>query len=262
MISGIFFRGNKLLCLLIAMMAASAALAQKTNTFQVADSSVNKDSTKYISFLIVPFNPAMYFSDADADIADVSKIEPGKVRDKFNGSLEANIADKLENYYDVKRLSKQTDAADDIDLIFGSISYSPEEKKAEKEPAKDKLQNLKKKMQKEGEKSEDKETYMNIGFADQRLTNFLADKYGVQYLVFINQFEIKTDYENCIDLQLRKYYREIKVHYTVVDRSGSKVSGDVLTIPYHNNENNVETIVKDNFGKVSNEIFSRLYLRK
>lgn len=258
MISGIYSLRNKLLG--VAIGFSLAGLAQES-TLQMPD-SVKTDSTRNISFLIVPFNPAMYFSDADNDIAEVSNISKDKVRGRFNGSMEGSLADKLSPYYEVKMLSRQKDADGDMDIIFGSVNYLPAVKTIpEKKQANPKQgERIKDALRKKP--AEKQVSYMDISFDDDRLTGFLAEKYGVKYFIFINQFEVKTDYENCLDLALRKYAREITVHYTVLDKAGKKIGGDVIVIPYHSNENKIEQIVKDNFGLISTEITTNIYFRK
>src|SRR5690606_3285175 len=209
--------------------------------------------------------PAMYFSDADKDIAEVSQISPSQVRSRMSASLDASVSDQMGLYYSTKRLDKQKDAPEDLDLIFGSINYAPKEveKSTEEEKTSPELKGLRAKLKgNQTEKEKETENYMDIAFGDQKLLDYLSSKYEVDYLIFFNQFEIKTDYENCIDLQMRKYFREIKVHYTVVSKDGEKVSGDVITLPYHSNENDLSTIVRENFGEISDTLLKRIYLKK
>lgn len=257
----------KLSLLLVFGLASVSGYAQQS-THDVPDSLIKKDSIREIRLLIVPFNPSMYFSDADKDIADVSKVEPGEVRNKVNASLESTVATHLGLYYTTVSISKQKDAGDDMDIIFGSLSYAPQVKKPEEtadEKKKTGLQGLREKVKPSDvapENQPDPETYMDISFPDGRLMDYLGTKYDVDYVVFFNQFEIITDYENCIDLQMRKYYREIKVHYSVYSKDGKKISGDLITIPYHSNENDIQIIVRDNFGTLSSTLLQRLYLKK
>ncbi len=252
--------------LLAGLVSASITGYAQESTHDVPDSLIKKDSIREVRMLIVPFNPSMYFSDADKDIAEVSKVEPGEVRNKVNASLEATVSTHLGLYYSAKSLSKQKDAAEDLDVIYGSITYAPQVKEPEAgEKKKPGLQGLREKIKPADdvpEKPADPETYMDISFADGRLMEYIGTKYEVDYVVFFNQFEIITDYENCIDLQMRKYYREIKVHYSVYSKDGKKISGDVITIPYHSNENDIQIIVKENFGTLSSTLLQRIYLKK
>ncbi|TNE82380.1 MAG: hypothetical protein EP332_00450 [Bacteroidetes bacterium] len=261
--------------MIVLLFVGFQAKAQSSLEAAPVDTTINKDSTQQLSILIVPFNPAMYFSDADKDISEQSNVDQTKVKDKFSGSLESTLNEHIGLYYDTKSISKQPDAVDDLDIIFGSINYKAETKQKEEAPkeegeeessAKKFFKGLKKTMNSvvgdTTQKAENTESYMNISFDDNRLIKFLTEKYKSEYVLFINQFEVKTDYENCIDLQLRKYYREIKVHYTLVSKDGKQVSGNVITLPYHSNENKVENIVKENFGEVSNQILNKIYKQK
>ncbi len=275
MISGTSQNRNRfILSLLVLLLAGVQARAQSSLEAVPTDTTINADSTKQVSILIVPFNPAMYFSDADKDISEQSNVDQAKVKDKFNGSLEATLNDHIGLYYATKSLSKQPDASDDLDIIFGSVNYKSETKQKEelKEEGKEEgsakkfFKGLKKTMNSvvgdTTEKAESTESYMNISFDDNRLIKFLTDKYMAELVLFINPFEVKTDYKTCIDLQLRKYYREIKVHYTLLSKDGKQISGNVITLPYHSNENKVENIVKENFGEVSNKILNKIYNQK
>lgn len=251
---------------LLGLLLCSFSGYSQQSTHDVPDSLIKKDSIREIRILIVPFNPNMYFSDADKDIGEVSKVEPGEVRNKVNASLEATVFSHLDLYYNAKSISKQTDPGEDLDLIYGSLTYSPKVKEPEAEESKKSgLQGIREKIkpaEQTPENQKDPETYMDIAFADGRLMEYIGSKYEVDYVVFFNQFEIITDYENCIDLQMRKYYREIKVHYSVLSKDGKKVSGDVITIPYHSNENDIKIIVQENFGTLSNTLLQRIYLKK
>lgn len=276
MISGTSQNRTRLIfSLIVLLFVGFQAKAQSSLEAAPVDTTINKDSTQQLSILIVPFNPAMYFSDADKDISEQSNVDQTKVKDKFSGSLESTLNEHIGLYYDTKSISKQPDAVDDLDIIFGSINYKAETKQKEEAPkeegeeessAKKFFKGLKKTMNSvvgdTTQKAENTESYMNISFDDNRLIKFLTEKYKSEYVLFINQFEVKTDYENCIDLQLRKYYREIKVHYTLVSKDGKQVSGNVITLPYHSNENKVENIVKENFGEVSNQILNKIYKQK
>lgn len=231
-------------------------------TLDVPDSLVKKDSIEHIRLLVVPFSPSMYFSDADKDISDVSKIKQNEVRGKLNASLETTVSEYLDLYYNTRGISKQNQVGDDLDLIFGSINYLPSEKKKAEEPQKSKIKNPLKGKKEENPNPKEEDPYMDISFDDMRMLNYLTEKYETDYILFFNQFEIKTDYTNCLDLQLRKYSREIKLHFTVFSKDGKKITGDVITVPYHSNENDISVIVKENFGEISRQLFQNIYLKR
>ncbi|MBI1221449.1 MAG: hypothetical protein GC180_02500 [Bacteroidetes bacterium] len=266
MIFGTSSRIRRTFLFLLLAGAASIRLHAQESTLDVPDSIINKDSIRYIRIMVVPFNPSMYFSDADNDIGEVSHVDPGQVRNKVNASLEATVTEHLDLFYEVKGLSKQKEGEEDLDIIYGSVHYQPKAIPSPEPEKKSRIQQLKGHLNPEKnpapKKIKDPETYMDIGFDDRRLIEYISSKYEVDYVIFFNQFEIKTDYENCIDLQMRNYYREIKLHYSVYSKDGKRVGGDVITLPYNSNENNIQVIVKENFGQISDLLFRHLYLQK
>ncbi len=261
MISGISSLVVKRSVTLICLIASAWLVKGQTpGTTFMADSAIKKDSTRAISFLVVPFNTAMYFSDADKDISEFSQLPAEKVKDRFNGSLEAMIDEEFGLYYKTVRLSKQGNSDSTLDLIYGSITYKPEDVKEEK-PEQENNPLKKLSARKDKKPTSEKKSYMNIS-GDKRLFQHLAASYGTDYFIFINQFEIKTDYENCIDLQMRKYYRELNVHYSVFSKNGEWINGGIITVPYHSNENKIEVIIQDNFSVLTQTLLEKVYLKK
>lgn len=262
MIFGISFHDRiRLLGTSLLLISCSLIYGQQ-QTLDVPDSLVKKDSIEHIRLLVVPFSPSMYFSDADKDISEVSKINQNEVRGRLNSSLETTVSEHLDLYYNTRGISKQNQVGDDLDLIFGSLTYVPSERKRPTEAPKVKIKNPLKGKKEESPNNKEEEPYMDISFDDLRLIEYLSGKYETDYILFFNQFEIKTDYENCLDLQLRKYSRELKLHYTVFSKDGKKITGDVITVPYHSNENDISVIVKENFGEISRQLFQNIYLKR
>ncbi len=73
-------------------------------------------------------------------------------------------------------------------------------------------------------------------------------------LFFLNELDIKTHFEDCLDLALKIYQRELKVHYSIFDRSGKQVYGDVAVVKFPSNSNDVDEIIKSNFPGLSDHI--------
>ncbi len=74
------------------------------------------------------------------------------------------------------------------------------------------------------------------------------------FFVFINQFELKTNFKNCLDSSTGTFTREINVHYSIYNVGGEQVGGDVITTQSPTSENDMDEIVKDNFPKLSRQI--------
>lgn len=262
MISGVHYSKALLLACAWLLLLFQEAKAQRPSTVEMPhDSLLNKDSLKAIKFLIVPFNPAMYFSDADQDIAEISKINPHQVKERFSGSLEGTMNEQLALYYTTKRLSKQPGADTAMDIIFGSIDYKVSETKSEKPESSAKKIKDKFLENKAPEKS-NKIDYKVEVMAQPALMQYLSTTFKAEYFLFITQFEIVTDYKNCLDLANRIYYREIRVHYTVLNAAGKTVNNGSVVLPYQNSENQIDNIIRDNFNQISTTLLQRIYHRK
>lgn len=99
---------------------------------------------------------------------------------------------------------------------------------------------------------------MNVVVRDPALLPDLAKKYNNDYFIFLNEVDIKTHFEDCINLALKIYQREIKVHYTIFDKKGNQVYGDVAVVQFPSNENRVDEIVKQNFPKISDYVLGSM----
>jgi hypothetical protein len=74
----------------------------------------------------------------------------------------------------------------------------------------------------------------------------------------LNEFDIKTHFEDCIDLAMKIYRRDLKIHYTIYNSKGEKLYGDVAVVHFPSNENRVDKIVDENFGKIADYVFESL----
>jgi len=86
------------------------------------------------------------------------------------------------------------------------------------------------------------------------LLRMLSEKYGTDLFVFLNQFEIKTNYNDCLDLALKIYRRQFKVHYSIYDGNGKQLYGDVAVVDFPSNTNDTSEIIKENFQKIADAI--------
>ena len=104
--------------------------------------------------------------------------------------------------------------------------------------------------------------YMRLNWSKPEFLEQLNAIYQPDYIVTINQFEIRTNYQKCIDRELGKYARIIKVHYNVFKPTGEQVYGDVVSAHYNSSNDDINAIIQDNFGILSEYIFQSLPNRK
>lgn len=218
------------------------------------------DSTaaKTLNILIVPYRPMMHLSDADHEIAYYSGKNPAEIRKELRKGLINHLNRRLITEYRVNIPEQDfvQKAEDDIELLYHSMSYSQDTVYSLKGKAgKDSLQ-LKKKLftNKEHTVKSIDSTYINVSFHDQMLLPDLAKRYDADVFIFLNELDIKTNFKDCLDLALKIYQREIKVHYTVFDRNGKQLYGDVAVAKFPSNSNDIDEIMNSNFPVLSDHI--------
>ncbi len=224
--------------------------------------------TVYKKILLVPYNPIMHVSDADHDIAEYSEKNVTELRTMFRLGLTEAVGAQLVKVYPTYSLisdaSKETEK--DLNMIYGSVNYSMDTVFPVAHPAtkadslKRKSVLSKKQLKKVKEIRELK--FMNIGLSHPELLTLLSQKYGADLFVFLNQLEIKTNYDDCLDLALKIYRREIKVHYAVYDAFGKQLYGDVAVVDFPSNSNDIKQIMQANFLKIAEYIVQTIPKKK
>lgn len=217
--------------------------------------------------LVVPFDPYLYFSDADDEIAAGSKINRVKVRQAFRRRLNALL--EPPGYESIHLLGgKAKDSITDLNKVYNSVSYSYEDvlnkpnqqnlatTTLEKEQKKPLATNI-------GENSRaalatDAKKYFGVKIRNQDFYTYFNNKYFIDYYIFVNQFEVKTNYENCLDRATMNYERGFTIHYSIFDKLGKKVAGNRIYIDYNSNTNQIQKILADNMQRVADKIISDL----
>lgn len=228
--------------------------------------------------MIIPFDPYLYFSDADAEIARASNIQQTKVREVFRRRLNAMLEPK--GYETIHLLGGVfKDSIGDLNKIYKSVNYNyqdildnggnhteeqflpPSDKKTKTNPLL-KIVDLNAASHSKNPvgnamKSKDNR-YFGVKISDPRFFDYFGKKYGIDYYVFINQFEVRTDYQTCLDRSSNKYERNFLTHFSIFDDKGNQLAGNKITTYYHSNSNNVSQIVLDNIPQVAEQIMQQV----
>lgn len=224
--------------------------------------------------LVIPFDPYLYFSDADDEIAAKSNMPRTKVRQVFRRRLNA-LLDKpgYEMIYLVG--GKAKDSIGDLNKIYSSVSYAYQEsvttvnvqqqevKEAKAKSTKNWIEKQKEKLIPQNEKKydvpEDYGSYFGVKIKNpQEFFDYFNSKYSVDYYIFVNQFEVKTDYEHCLDRAALNFERSFTTHFSIYDSEGKQVAGSKFKTHYNSNSNYVYQIVADNCPKIAERILSEL----
>lgn len=223
--------------------------------------------------LIIPFDPYLYFSDADDEIAHNSRLHRTEVRQMFRKRLDALVDPPgYETIHLLGGLFK--DSIGELNKIYKSVSYNYQDildngrevdeqfnKENQRQlTLRDKMNSLKDPVAASknvfGNKEDDR--YFGVKIKDPRFYDYFNAKYDLDYYVFINQFEVKTNYAHCLDRAAQNYERSFVVHYSIFNRNGDQLTGNRLKVYYESNSNNIDKIIKDNIPKVARQIMNHL----
>ncbi len=257
-----------------ATAPATTTPAASSNSFAAAPAPKTAEHKTKQRIMVIPFDPYLYFSDADDEIAQQSHIPRQNVRHAFRARLNALLAP--EGYETIHLLGGvYRDSVSELSRLYKSLSYSYQDNKASKynhqpvvksEEKGGVLNWVKDQKEKMGVGNEpatvpiaqDPNKHFGVKVKNPEFFNYFNNQYGIDYYVFINQFEVKTVYENCLDRAAQNYERNFLVHYSIYDSKGELVSGNKVKVLYNSNMNDVQRIVSDNMPTMAQRVLSDL----
>jgi hypothetical protein len=209
-----------------------------------------------ISVLVIPYNPSMHLSDSDPHIAEGSELPMNKMRAELRENLIKSLNKNFEEVYDVRSESRDFVQHDnrDMDVVYHTLRFETDSVYTLKYPAKFAVKDT---VKKSGHVKKESQ-YMNIGIYDEMLIPDLSEKYNADYFIFLNELEIKTHFDDCLNLALKIYRRDLMVHYSIFDKKGKQVYGDVAVSHFDSNSNDVKEISSKNFPQISKYILASL----
>ena len=236
---------------------------------QKVDSTSGANAAKSpLKIMVLPFHPIRYyFSDCDKNVSEKSKIDIQEIRNNFRSGLDYATEESLEQKYEPINLFQLKDSVSKemLKKFYSNVSYSLDKpvgtlpKKQEKELKKfrESITQATVKPVGTGTPGKDEECYTQMekdngeymkASISPDFLQAMNELYHPDLYVTINQFEVKTDYEHCIDRDLGKFTRRFRVHYNVLNAEGKLIYGDVITARYNSTNDNLTKIVQDNFG--------------
>lgn len=219
------------------------------------------DTILYSKILIIPYNPMMHLSDADDDIAEYSEKNKEQIRAQFRSGLLQSVDVQLMTSYETYTFQTNVGRDEHLDLetIYGSLNYRMDTVYAGNRASKDTTRLVQKLFGNTKAKPTNQPVrYMNVKLSHPELLAMYSKKFGTDLFLFLNQFEVITHYDDCYDLALKTYRREIKVDYSVFDATGKQVYGDVAVVNFSTGMNDVNEIIAKNFPVISDYIYKHL----
>jgi LysM repeat protein len=221
--------------------------------------------------LIVPFDPRLYFSDADLDISQRTRVPAQQVRYAFRKRL--NILLEPQGFDVLHMLGgKVSDSISELNRFYSGVSYetvqpltpmlAPQGAVSDQTETNRKglSETLNSFVSPEKKQTLAKEDSRHIGATvkDPGLFPHLQQRYLADYVIFVNQFEIHTDYEHCLDRARKDYERNFVAHYTIFNKAGERLAGDRIKVEYHSNENDLYKILEQNLPKIASQVMAQL----
>ncbi|MEZ5013212.1 MAG: hypothetical protein R2794_02880 [Chitinophagales bacterium] len=237
--------------------------------------------------MIIPFNNYNYFSDADQELAMANDRDAAAISNMFRYGLSYNVSARVVSAYDAYNILTDTTVQSDRDLfmIYSSIHYemqkplTPGAKDADADHAinepdlfgnggaapdmeKDKKNKLFKK-EDEAEEEDDVVTsentrYLNAVVTHPEIFANLKAAYGTDMFLFINQFELVTNYNHCLDRTANYFERKVIVHYSLYDAEGNQLAGEAVTVKFSSGETDIDDIIGLNFPLIANFLTGRI----
>lgn len=203
-----------------------------------------------VSLLLIPYQPEFYLSDAERDIMKESRRTPDEYRAFFRQSLDLKLAAALEGLGTVHSILQDSSASGRGELarFYGTTGYSyadpvgpriaDQKEIRKKEKASPLFSNQQTAPQSITTRGDSR--FLQAEVSDTALLARWAARYRSSYIIAINQLEIKTNYNNCIDLAHKIYRREVLVHYSILTPAGKQVRGNYLMefLPADSNRDN------------------------
>ena len=262
-----FFKRTVLLFALVLLFFAKENFAQNITGGQLLTGDTIYPKQKV---MIIPFNMYNYFSDADPELAEKNEKAVTDISTLFRYGLNYNISARVISAYDPYNILIDTtlQSEQDLNMIYASIKYQFE--KPMDVNAKDSAENKtisqpdlfglggeepveEKKKISFGKKEEEpvNTKYMNAVVTHPEIFPNLQKKYGTDLFLFINQFELVTNYNHCLDRAANSFERKVVVHYSVYNAEGKQLKGDAITVTFGSAQTNVDAIVAEQFPLIA-----------
>jgi hypothetical protein len=225
----------------------------------------SSDTIPAKKILIIPYDPKMHLSDADRDMAEYSEKNQEQIRSMFRMGfmhrLHATVATVHPTYSLLEDLRPET--MRELERIYASVDYSFDTVYSFYHPRYDSLKSKaeNKKAQKielERKKASGDLRYINVHLKRPMLIAELNQNFGADLIVFVTQVEIKTDRTNCAGIDDNNYTRDLKVNYSVFDKNGKQLDGDIAIIHYPSNSNDIGSMMSQNFPSLATIISASL----
>jgi len=234
--------------------------------------------------LVVPFDERIYFNDATADIARRDGLNHDEIMEYFRYQLNLNLINSLIDSCEIVDLMTNNTREDEADItgLYTTMSYELRlaefeidtenmglfaRKRAEKleearrKQREEEMENARPGMQNGelvGRKQNTDDMYLHIVIGQPEVLKEIASRRKVDYYLFVNQFDIKTDYRDPYISGQRNVQRLMRVHFSIYNTNGEFVSGNYASTKVPIYEDDKERIVNLYFPEIMRQILKKI----
>jgi len=224
--------------------------------------------TANASILLIPYQPEFYLSDAEREIMKEARRTPDEYRQYFRQSLDLKLAAELEMLGPVHSMLQDSTLAGRKDLAryYGSTGYSYADPVGPRVTDQKEIRKADKKFELFGNQHAAPQTittrgdtkFMQAEPTDTTFLAALASRHQATYIISINQLEIKTNYNTCIDIANKVYRREVILHYSILTPNGKQVRGNYLMEFFPSDSNRDSDIVERVFPLLAKQLYTQV----
>ena len=241
-----------------------------TSLLRAQDSSIDiggADSAVHKKILIIPFEPELYMSDMDREIGKANQLNQSQIVEKFRINFDRVLENTVQLKNETQTLLHDESSIDENAIvdIYSSISFefTPVKRtQTKKEKTISSVLLQKKTPQKEATIKNGQvftvrdtlERYMKTIVTDSLLLQRLNEKTHAEIFLFVNQFELKDSFTDVIELQNDTYQRELRIHFSVLNKKGIELVGGIAKCRFANNIILCNEIVTTSFPCAAKQI--------
>jgi hypothetical protein len=216
--------------------------------------------------LIAPFNPDLYLSDAEQDIMRQTNRTPDQYREFFRKTIDLKILGQFQTVMPAYSLAQDTTqkAKRELAIFYRQCGYKYDNAKGKginKDESKKKGISFSKKKENDIPgyiTTRGDAKFMNAEITDTSFYNHLLSEYDSNYMLSVNQMEIKTNYSSCIDIANKVYRREVILHYSIYNEKGTVIDGNFLVAYFPSNSNKDTEIAERTFPELAEMLKKQL----
>lgn len=248
------------------------------------DTAVMRFEPQYRKALVIPFDMTYYLSDADHDLAKRNRKTLPEIQRALRYGLDGNVAASVLDLYAAHRILLDTVPEQNPDLLrlYGAVRYrysmpfgarvAPDDRVTTEKPS-----GLRQWVREQTASEPIEETqgdpyfeegavrgpvmgrrFMHAELLDPEVLTYFYDRYGTDLFIFVNQFEVHTNYAQCLDRATNNFVRDVSVHYSLYTLEGKLLSGDVVTVMVSSNTNDLYDLMSLSFPQLSAAVVSGL----